>query len=192
MSDKDRVARWRQAMRDQGKEPVTLWLSHEEKLRVEDLAHTARCTTSEVVSQALACYQPETPQRTGNVTDTEQLRGMVHELVLTFLDTELSGRMRPLVQSLATTAPPATRTQTNRNVTVTPVQPETRARKGKETAPVPGAAPFDTSKHRLGELCKRGHNYQETGQSLRKVGNGNCVACDTDTQRERRRAKRKG
>src|SRR5262249_36510906 len=146
MSDKDRVARWRQSMRDQGKEPVTLWLSHEEKLRLEDLAHTGRCTTSEVMSQALAHFQPESPQRTGNATDTEQLRGMVQEMVQAFLDTQLSGHRRIPVQSLDTAMAPDSRTETNRNVTVTPVQPETRARKGKETAPVPGAAPFDTSK----------------------------------------------
>src|SRR5262245_4948629 len=74
MSDKDRVARWRQRMRDEGKEPVTLWLSHEEKQRLEDLAHTGRCSTSEIASQALAHFKPERPEGTGNVTDTEQLR----------------------------------------------------------------------------------------------------------------------
>ena len=45
MSDTDRVQRWRQRMREQGKEPVTLWLSREVKLRLEDLA-TSRSTTA--------------------------------------------------------------------------------------------------------------------------------------------------
>ena len=47
-------------MREQGKEPVTLWLSREVKLRLEDLA-TSRSTTAEIVEQALAQFQPGSP-----------------------------------------------------------------------------------------------------------------------------------
>ena len=120
MSDKDRVARWRQRMRDEGKEPVTLWLSHEEKQRLEDLAHTGRCSTSEIASQALAHFQPERPEGTGNATDTEQLRDRVRAMVLTFLDKELPGRLRAFVQTLGRTMAPATGTQTTGNVSVAP------------------------------------------------------------------------
>lgn len=37
--------------------------------------------------------------------------------------------------------------------------------------------PFDESKYRLGSLCKRGHNWNETGQSLRYKGDYSCVEC---------------
>jgi hypothetical protein len=40
MSDTNRVQEWRKRQKDQGKEPVTVWLSREEKRRLEGLAKT--------------------------------------------------------------------------------------------------------------------------------------------------------
>jgi predicted transcriptional regulator len=82
MSDTDRVQRWRQRMREQGKEPVTLWLSREVKLRLDDLAATSRSTTAEIVEQALAHVQPGGPPVTATVADTAQLRVLMEEAVL--------------------------------------------------------------------------------------------------------------
>lgn len=39
---------------------------------------------------------------------------------------------------------------------------------------------FDESKVYLGRLCRRGHSYQGTGQSLRRVGHGSCVKCSQE------------
>lgn len=36
---------------------------------------------------------------------------------------------------------------------------------------------FDTSKYRLGSLCKRNHDWCGTGQSLRRIGNQVCTEC---------------
>ncbi|HEY9874487.1 MAG TPA: hypothetical protein V6D12_13685 [Candidatus Obscuribacterales bacterium] len=36
---------------------------------------------------------------------------------------------------------------------------------------------FDTEKFRLGSLCKRGHNFNGTGQSLRYKIGSTCVEC---------------
>ena len=47
MDNTRRVAQWRQRMRDEGKEALTVWLSHEAKLRLEDLASVWHATTSE-------------------------------------------------------------------------------------------------------------------------------------------------
>lgn len=44
---------------------------------------------------------------------------------------------------------------------------------------------YDPTKFYLTTLCKRGHDWQGTGQSLLRRGNGNCVQC----QRELRRAR---
>ncbi|BAS59852.1 hypothetical protein NIES2135_21090 [Leptolyngbya boryana NIES-2135] len=41
---------------------------------------------------------------------------------------------------------------------------------------------FDPSRVYLGRLCKRGHDYQGTGQSLRRVGHGSCVKCGQECQ----------
>ena len=66
MDNTSRVAQWRQRMRDAGKEPVTLWLSHDTKLRLEDLAsvwHATRPRMSEAVTSgkvALPVYKTTT------------------------------------------------------------------------------------------------------------------------------------
>ena len=38
MSESERVQRWRQRQREAGKEPLTIWLTTAEKLRLEDQA----------------------------------------------------------------------------------------------------------------------------------------------------------
>lgn len=37
---------------------------------------------------------------------------------------------------------------------------------------------FDNEKFYLGKLCKKGHNYDGTGKSLRRKRRGICVVCD--------------
>jgi hypothetical protein len=49
---------------------------------------------------------------------------------------------------------------------------------------------YDTSKHYLGKLCPRGHDYKGTGQSLLRKINHLCLACDRERAKERRQAKR--
>jgi len=48
---------------------------------------------------------------------------------------------------------------------------------------------FDTTKYALGKLCPRAHNYSNTGQSLLRVSDRHCIACDREKARERRQAK---
>ena len=52
---------------------------------------------------------------------------------------------------------------------------------------VPG---YDTSKHYLGKLCPRRHDYHGTGQSLLRKTNHLCLACDRERAKERRQGKR--
>ena len=84
MSESERVQRWRQRQRAAGKEPLTIWLTSAEKLRLEDQALSKRCSPSELVQQALAQWHGESSSVTDTVTDTRQLRVLVqHELALT-------------------------------------------------------------------------------------------------------------
>ena len=69
MDNTSRVAQWRQKMRDEGKESMTIWLSREAKLRLEDMASIWRMTPSELIEQALVQFHPGSPQSIGNVTD---------------------------------------------------------------------------------------------------------------------------
>src|SRR5215475_10879654 len=77
MSASQRVQAWRQRMREEGKEPMTIWLGHEDKLRLEDLARDWRCSPSALVQQALANFHPTNPYVTATETDTEQLRELI-------------------------------------------------------------------------------------------------------------------
>ena len=72
-------------MREEGKEPMTIWLSHDEKLRLEDLAQVWRSSPSAMLSQALARFHPGSPSVPGTVADTAQLRGLVAEMVADIL-----------------------------------------------------------------------------------------------------------
>jgi hypothetical protein len=49
---------------------------------------------------------------------------------------------------------------------------------------------YDTSKHYLGKLCPRRHDYHGTGQSLLRTTNHLCLACDRERAQARRQAKR--
>jgi hypothetical protein len=48
---------------------------------------------------------------------------------------------------------------------------------------------YDTSKHYLGKLCPRRHDYHGTGQSLLRKTNHLCLACDRERAKERRQAR---
>src|SRR5262245_3370485 len=64
-----------------------------------------------------------------------------------------------------------------------------RAPTGAPTASAPPA--FDPTRHRLGRLCPRGHDWQGTGQSLRANNKaGYCLACNAEDARKRRAAHR--
>jgi hypothetical protein len=120
MDNTSRVAQWRQRMRDEGKEAITVWLSHEAKLRLEDLASVWHATTSEMVEQALAHFHPGNPPRIGNDTDTAQSQGLTEDRVRAMLLGLKEQILQELRGEMAVTA-------TNGNVT--------------ETAPAPQDAP---------------------------------------------------
>src|SRR5215471_703456 len=58
------------------------------------------------------------------------------------------------------------------------------------TAPIAPGVEYDTTRHYLGQLCSRGHDYQGAGQSLRRKSSHQCVQCDKELAAERRQAKR--
>jgi hypothetical protein len=42
--------------------------------------------------------------------------------------------------------------------------------------------------YKLGKLCKRGHQHEHTGQSLRRLPSGSCLQCDLERQEAKRQA----
>jgi len=49
---------------------------------------------------------------------------------------------------------------------------------------------FNPTTHSLGKLCPRQHNYRGTGQSVLRISNRHCRACDREKFHERKQAKR--
>jgi len=48
-------------------------------------------------------------------------------------------------------------------------------------------APYDPTHYYLGKLCPLGHDYQGTGQSLRRITKGDCRRCMSRTVRRARK-----
>ena len=99
MSESERVQRWRQRQREAGKEPLTIWLTSAEKLRLEDQALSMRCSPSELVQRLLAQWHGESSPVTDTVTDTEQLRA-VTDAVADTMRQELPLLVRLAVEEL--------------------------------------------------------------------------------------------
>ena len=112
MDNTSRVQQWRQRMRDEGKEAVTVWLSRDAKLRLEDLASMWHSTSSEMVEQALAQFHPGNPPSIGNDTDMAQLQVLIDERLRAMLPGLREEMLQELRGEMAVTA-------TNGNVTVT-------------------------------------------------------------------------
>src|SRR5215467_13568263 len=131
MSESQRVQAWRQRMREEGKEPMTIWLGREDKLRLEDLARLWRCSPSALVQQALANFHPPNPHVTAMETDTEQLRALIQgeiavspqvtatvtETVAATLAQDLPALVRQLVEEMALEALGLPVTDTDSDVT---------------------------------------------------------------------------
>jgi len=142
MSEKDRAQRWRQRQRDEGREPLTLWLPRDVKLRLEDLAATSRVSPAELVEQALAQFQPGARSVTAPVPDTEQLRLLMQEaprettavtelvtdIVTDTLARDLPTLVRDAMASLGETLVVAPVTDTDSNVAATDLGSQGRAR----------------------------------------------------------------
>lgn len=52
--------------------------------------------------------------------------------------------------------------------------------------------PFDTTRYTLGELCIHRHDYQGTGQSVRRLSDRECLECHNVRMRNYRQRKRTG
>ena len=71
MGDTQGVQAWHTRQREEGKTPVTVWLSREEKRRLEALAQPWHCSTSALVQHALSAFHHASPPVTAAVTDME-------------------------------------------------------------------------------------------------------------------------
>lgn len=116
----EKVRRWRERMKAEGKQPVTVWLGGETIERLNTLAAEGKVTVSEVIERAVTVAQPKA---TGTVTDTIRqvtdtvmvIRDLVREEVeralshLTVTKSKVTGKVtatKPKVISTVTGAKP--------------------------------------------------------------------------------------
>ena len=184
----NRVKRWREVKRERGMKALTIWFTGEQEGRLKDLAVSWHCSPSEVLQQILDQYQPSTTQRISSPTDKELIRQLIREELQA--ERAVPAEASPVTDTDTVAPTDASHTQTSRTGSVTPAEPRRRTRTHEVPAPVAASITLDPTKHYLGALCQHGHDYQGTGQSLRNLAAGNCLACKTETQRERRRARR--
>jgi hypothetical protein len=125
MVETSRVAKWRQRLRDEGKAALTIWLTTDEKLRLEDLARTWHTSPSALVQQALAQFHPTQASMIASDTETSQLRLLIHEV----LGAELPGMVREIAAATATVTDTSadTVTDTSSTAPVTDIVTETVA-----------------------------------------------------------------
>jgi predicted transcriptional regulator len=129
MSESDRVQRWRDTKRQQGLEPMTIWLSREDKARLVDMAQRWHRSPSEMIREALAQFDPVSSRVTATETDTEQLRALIRDelvsspmVTATVTDTiadTLPALVRQIVEEMALEALGAPVADTNSYVTDT-------------------------------------------------------------------------
>jgi predicted transcriptional regulator len=175
-------------MRDEGKEAVTLWLSHDAKLRLEDLASVWHTTTSEMVEQALAQFHPGNPPSIGNTTDTAQIQALMQDMVRAILP-ELKEQMLQELRGDMAVA------DMNGNVTVTVPAQQYEAEHEHSLLTEEGQSPeacpyFDPTKNVLGKLCKERHEWGKTGKTLRRLPSQGCRECENESKRKRRATRR--
>jgi hypothetical protein len=68
--------------------------------------------------------------------------------------------------------------------------PETTHKRQRNTSKPAMPAAYDTGKYYLGKLCRKGHDYEGTGQSLLYRRNKRCLQCDKESAQVRREARK--
>jgi hypothetical protein len=181
MGDTQGIQAWHTRQQEEGKTPVTVWLSREEKRRLEALATTRHCSASELVQQALAQFQPESPIGISSAPDTSQIQVLIQEALTTSpaVTATLTDIITATVQSILRTLlhaeeqlAPVTATCT-RNVTETPGTPERVAVAGNSSATetVSQRRPEkDTVVAQLREMRTAGLSFAQMAAQLRQEG----------------------
>ena len=184
MSESERVQRWRQRQRQAGKEPLTIWLTSAEKLRLEDQALSMRCSPSELVQQALAQWHGESSSITDTVTDTGQLRA-VTDTVADTIRQELPRLVRLAVEELQLqSALPVTDT-----VTDTILQGVTDTVTAMKTSPLSHAGNIDVTATVTDTQSIVTFTVTDTEEAIEAAGVAATVTDTTTTPTAKRKAR---
>ena len=185
MPSESRVKRWRDNKRQQGLKHVSVWLTPEEEMRLKDLAIQWHCSPSQVMQRALAQLGATTTVEHRSPTDTLQIQEWIRAEVAAAI--QAAQTHTTVGDTVGDTAGPTVGPTVSSAVgpTVLPTETGTQSAALSETSP-----PFDPANNVLGRLCKRGHEWGTTGQSLLRRSNYRCRTCENESRREKRAAQR--
>jgi predicted transcriptional regulator len=147
---------------------MTIWLSQEEKARLVDMAQRWHRSPSEMIREALAQFDPVSSHVTATETDTEQLRALIRDelvsssivaaTVTDMVSDTLPTLVRQIVEEIALEALGVPVTATNSDVTDTEAHREapTQRKRGRP----------DTMRQRILALL-RAHEEGLTTEQIR-------------------------
>ena len=163
----ERVDTWRRQQQQQGRRFVGLWMDFHGKTEIDELAWRRGQTPGEAVLDAVRALATQMDAGAGGVIRLEpvtqrRMEDNVEERLLRRLAG--TGTVSAQVLSTPSVAPP-------------PLTPPPRQQAGATPAP-------DGVQYVLGKLCRKGHNYEGTGQSLLYEKSRACFECNRDRKRK--------
>ena len=179
--------------------PVTISMRLPKELhaRLEQYATQHRQSISELVRDGLAWRLSEgDPRGLGDASAKDDEAYYMSKTANALADMRQAlarqeAQIQTIVQALERQTTPAGNGVYYSHTAIDPVEPESTAE------PEPGKAgqqdtilEYDTTRYKLGRLCRNGHNYHGTGQSLRQIGGDHeCLTCKRErTHKSRSKA----
>ena len=172
---------------NEDEKPVTISMRLPKALhtRLEEYAAEHRISLSELVRDGLELRlsdkDPLNPSGWGDGTPANILREM----------REGFAQVYAMMQALERPTIPVRKSVPAKHTAREPERQEGLTNHDPDVS-VQGTIPeYDTSRYYLGKLCKRGHEWANTGQSLLRKTKQQCAECDREHKRERRQTQRK-
>jgi hypothetical protein len=153
--------------------------------QVQDHLRTSGTSFTVLIREALSAYLADSvPTGVPTAADrADSLQPLGEQLALLRTRVEALERVLTVSRQVADRHADRVQTAADRDADT----PPTPADSPRQTE---GCPPFDPAKSVLGRLCPRGHEWGSTGQSLRRLPNLSCRACENLRRREKRAAQR--
>jgi len=159
----ERVTTWRRAKQKAGERYIGVWADYHVKTELDELAYRRHQTPGEALRDAVRVLTSQMDAGTGGVIplETKTRHLLAQEAAQEAIKILAAQGVAPVT---AVGAPP---------VTPPPLPAGPRPRPGDLPAP-------DGVTYMLGKLCRKGHDYKGTGQSLLYAKNKGCLECNRE------------
>ena len=163
----ERVGTWRRQQKKKGMRFVGLWMDYRGKSDIDELAWRRGQTPGEAVLDAVRALSAQMDGGSGGTIRLEaqaqrRLEDTIEERIVQRLAS--AGTVAPQVRSTPSVAPPPRTSPPRQSAGATP-------------------AP-DGVKYILGKLCRKAHEYAQSGQSLLYAKSRGCYVCNLERKRK--------